>query len=779
MVTANNKENQNREGNIFGQLWFKYIPYWPLFALLVVVSIISMWVYLRHQIPQYEASATVLIKDEKKGLDDSKMMESLNLLTTKKIIENETEVLHSRSLVGEVVKNLYLYAPVFEEGRFISFPAYTSSPLRIKLLNPDSLIQATGLQFSFDSVKGQVLFENKYHALNEWIITPYGTIMFVRNRSLSGSHQGNFSFSLLTPKTVVQDIVNRLQVSSISKLSTVINIKIKDASPVLAEDIIDEILLQYGKAAITDKNLLAVNALSFLEERLNYVSKDLDSIERKIQLYKSNRGVVDIGTQGRLFLQNVSTNDQKMSEFNIELAVIAQVERYVLSKDKAGGLVPSTLGIRDPLLNQLLEKLYSAELEYERLRKTTAENNPILVSLTDQIQKIKPGILENIKAQRENIQAGKRDLLSTNSSYASVLQGIPQKERELVEISREQSIKNNLYTFLLQKREEAALSHYSTVSDSRIIDNAQATFFPVGPNGKLHYLVAIVMAIALSLGIVTLTEMFNRTILFRRELEAFTSIRVISEIAHEKSRKHLVIGSGENSFVAQQFRRLRATLPHLGINSKKKKILVTSTVSGEGKSFVASNLALTLAIAGKKVVLVEMDLSNPTLGEKLDQIQEIGVTDYLQEIADPEDIIKRTSVHENLFFVSSGHKTVNPFELITSDRVPALLHYLESIFDVVVIDSSPAGLVSDIYSLSPLCDATLYIVRHKYTSKLLVQQLDENIQAAQLTNVAIVFNGIRSRGFMGSNYGYGSGYGYGHVFTAGRYGYATGNYSMK
>jgi len=359
------------------------------------------------------------------------------------------------------------------------------------------------------------------------------------------------------------------------------------------------------------------------------------------------------------------------------------------------------------------------------------------------------------------------------------LQGIPQKERELVEISREQSIKNNLYTFLLQKREEAALSHYSTVSDSRIIDNAQATFFPVGPNGKLHYIVAIVMAIALALGIVALTEAFNRKILFRRELEEFTSIPVISEIAHEKSNKQLVIGNGENSFVAQQFRRLRATLPQLGINNKKKKILVTSTVSGEGKSFVASNLALTLAIAGKKAVLVEMDLSNPTLGEKLGQIQETGVTDYLQETAEPEEIIKRTSVHENLFFVSSGHKTVNPFELITSDRVPALLYYLESIFDVVVIDSSPAGLVSDIYSLSPLCDATLYIVRHKYTSKLLVQQLDENIQAAQLSNVAIVFNGIRSRGFMGSNYGYGSGYGYGHVFTAGRYGYAAGNYSMK
>jgi tyrosine-protein kinase Etk/Wzc len=758
-----NKKEKGSE-NLLSQMWFRYFPYWPLFILLLLLSILGTWFYLRYTIPMYESTATILIKDEHKGLDDSKMMESLNMLATKKIIENEIEVLRSRSLMIEVVKKLHLYAPVSEEGKLVSHSAYLMSPVRIQVLNPDSVKEIAKVYFSFDQKKQQVVIGNDHYSLSQWVATAYGTLRFVKNNN--SPIQKKWYFSLIDPRKLTQSMVKGVDISSASKLSTVIYLKLRDEVPKRAEDILNELVVAYSKAAIDDKNSLAVNTLSFVEDRLNFVAHDLDSIEHKIQQFKANKGAIDIGTQGKMFLQNVGENDQKLGDINMQLAVLDQVEQYVVSsKDSKGGIVPSTLGIIDPLLSQLLEKLYNSELEFERLRKTTGENSPILVSLSDQISRIKPGVLENIQSHRASLEAGRKNLFATNNSYNSLLQTIPQKEKELVEISREQSIKNNIYTFLLQKREEAALSHSSTVADSRVIDRAESSLTPVSPNRKLMYIIAVAGSFAFVILLLAANEMLSKTILFRQEIENYTSIPIIAEIPYEKLKSQLVIGKGENTFITEQFRRLRASLPHLGISGKRKKVLITSTIPGEGKSFVAVNLAVSLAMIGKKVILLEFDLSHPTLSEKLDQYHEKGLSDYLKGEAEPEEVIKRTTMNENLFFISSGELPANPSELIMNDKTGELLSYLDSIFDYVIVDAAPAGPSSDAYMLSPLCDATLYIIRHKYTPKVLIQRLDENNMVTNLKNIAIIFNGIRSRGFKKDNYGYGFGYGYGHNYN--------------
>jgi len=517
----------------------------------------------------------------------------------------------------------------------------------------------------------------------------------------------------------------------------------------------------YNLASREDKTKLASTTSSFVGEKLKEVEKELDEVNKKLEGYKASKGAVDISTQSQLFLKSVNETDQKVNAIDIQLAALNEVEKYVKDKESTAGVFPSIVGLEDKMLPELLTKLNNHELEYERLKKTTAENNPVLSSIREQINKIRPGILENIENQRANLQASKLNLRSASNGYSTVLQSIPQKERELVEISREQGIKLSLYEFLRQKKAEAELAKIEQL-DTRIVDTPQASTEPVSPKSKLIYIVALIMALVIPAGFVSIKEFLNRKILYRHEIENLTNTPIIGEISLDKSKDPLVIVEGKRTFIAEQFRRMRTSLGYLGGNSGKKKILVTSTLSGEGKSFVAVNLALSLALTDKKVVLLELDLANPSLSNKLDVSYDEGVSSYLRGECEPEDIIKRTTANSNLFFLPAGPLPDNPSELLLSPKLKELINYLEEAFDIIIIDSAPASLLSDAYILSPICDVTLYVVKHKFTPKSYLERLDEDNTVNQLSNMRIVFNGIQSRGFTKNGYGYGYGYGYIH-----------------
>ena len=754
-----NSTNTNK--NIISQLWSRYFPYWPVFLVLMVICGVAAWFYLQRTAPQYEATATLLIKDEKKGIDDSRMIESLNLISTKKIVENEIEVLTSRSLMNEVVSNLKLYAPVTSKNKWRNTSAYSSTPVRIEVKNPADIEDAKDIAFSFDTSKKLVKIGKKSFPVNQWVNTNLGELRFipVNPEETAGK---NLFFSLINPKRVVKDLSQRLNVDASGKLSTIVDLKFKDEDPSLTEDFLNQLLIAYNRASIRDKNSLTDSTLDFVQERLNVVGGHLDSIENRIKQYKATRGAVDIGTQGSLYLQNVSENDQKLATMRGQIDVLSNVEGYIQSKDSRGGIVPSTMGVEDPQLTTLLDELYKAELEKEKLKKTTGENSPIMLAVADKIEKIKPSILEKVQNQKASLQTSSSYLAASSNKYSSLLNSIPQKERDLVEISRQQSIEGNIYAFLLQKREEAALSNSSTVSDNRVVDKAEASLVPVSPNKKLIYGIAILLAIGLGISLITARELMTRTIMYRSEIEELTKIPVIGEIAFGKSNQPIVFEAGSNNRLAEQFRKLRATLRFMGIESGRKKILVTSTIPGEGKSFIAANLGLTLALTGKKVVIVEADLSNPALAEKLAVESEIGLSSYLNNEVDPEEIIKRTTVNENLFVLPAGLLPPNPSELLMNGRLETMMAYLEGLFDYVLVDTAPVGAMSDAYNLTGLCDTTLYVVRHGHTPRVAVERLDKTNTINELKNVAIVFNGVRSRGFSKDNYG--DGYGYDYVY---------------
>lgn len=764
MQTNTHNAAEQPEENLIQQVITKYLPYWPIFLLTIIISVGLAYTYIHFSTPIYEANATLIIKDEKKGNEDSKLTESLDQISAKKTVENEVEVIQSRKLMYDVVKSLGLYAPIYEKGKFKSTSAYARSPVIIRALNPDSLTGSKKIKLNFDNKNKLVILNDSYkYPLNEIVSTPFGQLKFLPNNNyeIPVLPTKQLYFYLVNPKAIVPGILGGLKAEAASKLSSIVSLSYRDEVPKRAEDILNQLIASYKQAEVNEKDALAKNTLTFVEERLKIISRDLDSIEKKVQQYKSGRGAVDISTQGQLYLQNVSQNDQKLSDINTKASVLNQVEKFV-KNNEGGAIVPSTLGVSDPMLSQLMDKLYTSELQYEKLKKTVGENNPNLVSIKDEINKIKPNILQNIQSQQQSISTEKQNLYATSGRYNSILQAVPQKERQLLEISREQQIKSNIYSFLLQKREESQIAYASSVSNNRVVDYAQANPYPVSPNKLLIYLVAIVTMMGICIAIITIREALTGKVLYRHEVEARTSIPIIGEVAFDKSKTPLVIGSGKRSFIAEEFRKLRMSLSYLGIDSTHKKILVTSSISGEGKSFIAANLAVSLSLTGKKVVIVDMDLNNPTIAKILNVDQPAGITEFLEGQKEPEDIIKPVEKHENLFFISAGELPENPTELLANGKVAEIIEYLDELFEVVIIDTSPIVLVTDGYILTDLCDATLYVIRHNYTPKTLIKRIDENNKINPINNPAIIFNGVKIRGFLKNSYGYG----YDYLYTS-------------
>lgn len=766
MQLSRNRNTEEKETNLMQQFVSKYLPYWPLFLLAIIIGIAVAYITLRYATPQYEATATLIIKDEKKGNEESKIVESLDQISSKKIVENEIEIIQSRKLMENVIKKLGLYAPVYEKGDIHDVLAYTKSPVSIIALYPDSLGYPKTIDLNYNHKNNQVTLDHKYdYPIDSLVNTPFGRLKFIPNKYfIFDSAHKQFYFYLSKPMDLVKSFLGGLTAEASSKLSSIVDLSYVDISPLRAENILNQLIDSYQQSANDEKDALAKNTLSFVNNRLALVALDLDSIERKVQQFKSGNQAVDIGTQGTLFLQNVSANDQKLGDLNTQLAVLDKVDDFVKSNNNSkGGIVPSTLGVNDPMLGQLIDKLYTSELEYENLKKTVGENNPSLIAIADRINKIKPSISSNISSMRQSLLASKQNITSTNAAYNSILQTVPQKEKDLLEISREEQIKSNLYSFLLQKKEESEIAAASSASNSRVVDYAQSGGGPVSPNRPKTFAAFIILFSGLVVAFIFIKEFLTGKVLYRQEIESLTSIPIIGEIAFNKSKEKIVIEKGTRSFVAEEFRKLRISLSFLGIDSSHKKILVTSSISGEGKSFISANLAISLALTGKKVVLVDMDLNNPSLDKILNVNREEGVAEFLEGEKDPEEIIKLVKEHENLFFISAGsYLPENPTELLSNGRISELLKYLENTFDFVMVDTSPIVLVTDGYVLTGLCDATLYVIRHNYTPKMLIKRIDENIHINPINNPAIIFNGVKMRGFFKNNYGYGYDYVYGN-----------------
>jgi capsular exopolysaccharide synthesis family protein len=716
------------------------------------------YAYLRYATPVYKISASLLVKDESKDLGEGSLLSTLDIFGSKKNIENEIQILTSRTIIRDVIKRRQLYGEIFRNGNIRDVAIYREAPLSLQFLEPELIGPVPEVvPLGYDSATGKVMLDERLYVLDDTVNTPWGN-MVIRKKP-GATIDNNYFVRITNERLLTQTLLKNLTVTPISKLATVIKLDYADVVPARGEDILNDLIFFYNKAAVEDKNRLAANTMSFVEERLRIVTAELSEVEKEVAQFKTTAGIVDISEQSKMFLTSVQENDTKLNEANMQLSMLDAIEKYVNGKSEGTNMVPATLGISDPVLLQLVTKLYETELEKERLKKTTGAASPVLESLNRQAELLKPGILENIGSQRANLEAAKARLVTANDRFAGILKSVPGKERALLEVSRQQAIKNNIYTFLLQKREETALAYSAAISDSRIVDSAESAAAPFSPRRMMVYGVAILAGLVVVAGIITLKDMLNRQISSRSEIEKATAAPIVAEIMYAGGKEPLVISEGRRSLVAEQFRTLRTSLSYIGLNGDNKTLLVTSSISGEGKSFVSLNLASSLSLLRKKVVLLEFDLRKPMLSKMLGIRREPGITNYLVGKASLSDVIQPLEGNDNLFLMPSGVIPPNPTELILNGRLEEMLGKLRGMFDYLIIDTAPVGLVTDARLLAPMTDACLYVMRHQVTPRHYLTLIDGLYRSGEVGKINLVYNGVKT----GSADGYAYGHGYGYV----------------
>ncbi len=531
------------------------IQNWPTYLIISTILCIASITYLKISPVYYQANALLIIKDEKKGNEDSKLMESLNLMSAKRIIENEVQVLQSKAIIDRVVQKLYLNAPIYISNSLNKKRAYLSSPIFIELNRGESLKNGIGsIRFNYNEKAQLITLNDIYiYPLNQWVNTPFGRLRFIQNTQRIPSNQA-FYFELLNNEAAANTLSSQLKVTATNKLSSVINLQYKDGDPKLAEAVLNEVISIYNQMIQSEKKELAKTTLQFIDARLNVIGGQLDSIEHKIRSFKGNSNAVDIGTQGQLFLQNVSLNDQKLTDINLKLDMVNELEDNIASKEHGLLIMPTTLGLIDPTLTQLITTLNDYELQHDKIKNTTASNNPLMVSLNEQISATKGRIKENMKAYKASLEKSKNSYTQNNEKYANMLESIPAKEQALLEISRDKNIKSNIYAFLLQKREETEIAYVSTISDKSTISNAYASSDPVSPNHLLVYGSALLLLIGFPIGFVGLRDSLGGSIRFRHDIENQTHLPIVGEIAQTEWKDQKLIQYGEQTKQYESFR---------------------------------------------------------------------------------------------------------------------------------------------------------------------------------------------------------------------------------
>ena len=764
------------ETNLLSQLLQRYLPFWPLFIITVSIGLAVSWFYLRVQTRIYVASAKVLLKDPQKGGGDSKVLDALNIFSEKKIVENEIIVLRSSVILEEVVAGLDLYNSVFNKGKVRIEELYKgNSPVWFRAVDKNTINGGGKYFFTVDWKKQTVTINKQTVAFNDTVSINGSAYFIVPNPAYNKTVTGkNYYVVFNTVSGAAGSFAGNLKAAATSNSSTVIEVKLETPVPEKGVDFLNRLFEVYNYEAVQDKNQIAAKTLSFIEDRLNLVTGQLDSVEKNIQSYKTRESVYDLGGQASLYLSNVSELDKKSGDVEIQLDVLHDVQQYVDSKGRRPGTVPSQMLINDPTLSGLIQKLYDAEFQLTKAESINGEKSDAVIMANQAVGRIKNDIRENLSTTRSNLNAVKSNVNSGIARNSGLLSQIPRKERGLLDISRQQAIKNNIYTYLLQKREETALSSAGTTPDLRVLEKG-SSYGPIKPVAKTFYLTGLMLGLLVAVAYVLLREQFNRKILFRNEIEEKTKVPVLAEIMYSDVKDTIAISEGKRTIIAEQFRSLRTNLAFMGMNEEHKTLLVTSSISGEGKSFIALNLAMSFTLTGKKVGLMEMDLRKPKLSSYLGIKRDPGISNYLIGKTDIDSIVKETK-YPNLFVISAGPIPPNPTELILNPKFAEMMDLLKARFDYIIIDSAPIGPVTDSQLISSYADTTLYVVRHAHTPKVFLRMIDDMHKQQKFTNMALIFNGLKPRGagiLGGYGYGYGS-YGYGYGYGGGNgYGYYT------
>ncbi|MEZ0486595.1 GumC family protein [Fibrella aquatica] len=724
---------------------FRYLRHWPWFVLSLGLALGGAYLYLRYKQPIYRVQASVLLLDGTKTDDRGGALREFQAATPKKSVENEIEMLRSATLMGQVVEKLHLEHRYFKETKFGKREIYQESPIELIVDKAQPVLYEEPITLTF-SDNPVVLINGNPIPLNQSVNTAFGRIRVATRKPVSAK-TAPVIVQASTKQAIAGDYVSRLKAEPTSKTSSVVVLTVDDAVPAKGEAVLNTLIAEYNLASIQSKNKVAGNTLQFIQERLNGLSGELSGVEQRVENFKANEGITDLSTQAQTFLLSAKENDSKLNEVNVQLSALRDLQKYVRSQPADQSGTPATVGLDNPVLLSLIGKATELELRRTEMAQTTTNADPKLQGLDNQIRSTKRQISENVQTMQNMLESTKQNYEAKNQALAGQIRQVPRQERALMDISRQQAIKNDLYTYLLQKREETAVAFAAAVSDSRTVDAAISSLTPVKPVKPMIYLLFGMVGLLLPLGAIAGLDTLNQRIRSRHEVERSTITPILGELSSnsESGKKRLVITPRSRSLITEQIRTLRANLPFVeNTESGSHVMLVTSSISGEGKTFVSLNLGASLALVDRPTVVLEMDLRRPTYQQTFHLDSNVGISEYLSGEAELSDVLQPVPGYKNFFMISSGtlSEDQNPAELLSSPRLRQLITTLRDQFAYVMLDTPPLGLVSDAQLMAPYADSTLFVVRHGVTPQTSLKAIELVRREQRFKNLNLVLNGV-------------------------------------
>lgn len=787
---------QSKEQVNIQELLFRYLIHWPWFVISIIICIACAWGYLRLTTPIYNISATVLIKDEKKGggasmSSDLEKMGLEGFVSSSSNVDNEIEVLRSKSLAREVVNNLGLFVTYMDEDEFPSKELYHTSPVLVSLTHQEAdklpgrmeinmILQPTGA-LGVQITVGEKEYRKQFDKLPAVFPTDEGTVaFFANNDTLSAvcpeniTKERHITAFINRPFSVLKEYVNSLSIAPTSKTTSVVVISLENTNTRRGRDYINKLLEMYNINANNDKNEVAQKTAEFIDERIGIISKELGSTEQDLENFKRSAGITDLNSEAQIALTGNAEYEKKRVENQTQINLVMDLQRYM--KGNEYEVLPSNIGLQDAASAGAIDRYNQMLVERKRLLRTSTENNPTIINLDTSIRAMRTNVQATLDATLKGLQITKEDLAREASRYSRRINDAPTQERQFVSIARQQEIKSGVYLMLLQKREENAITLAATANNAKIIDEALADDNPISPKKTIVYLAALVLGVGLPVGVIYLIGLTKFKIEGRADVEKLTSLPVVGDIplADEKTGS-IAVFENQNNLMSETFRNVRTNLQFM-LENGKNVILVTSTISGEGKSFISANLAISLSLLGKKVVIVGLDIRKPGLNKVFNiPKKEHGITQYLTNTtANLMDFVQPSDINKNLFILPGGTVPPNPTELLARGGLEKAIETLKANFDYVILDTAPVGMVTDTLLIGRVADLSVYVCRADYTHKAEFTLINELAENNKLPNLCIAVNGLdlnsRKYGYYygygkyGKYYGYGKRYGYGYGY---------------
>jgi tyrosine-protein kinase Etk/Wzc len=770
--------NSSKESINYKMLFFKYLSKWHWFAAGVFICLNISIIYTFFATPYYEVTSKLLLKDENKGSDftSNAVVSDMSGFRSSTSVENEAEVITSENLMIKVFNDLNISNAYYISNRKFRWKEIYGSEVPIQVVihkrNEYKEVEDNSIlvniinqdEFELETPEGG---KNTY-AFGQRLANFYGEFSIIKNPSFPSNSDTDtaiidqenepIKIEFFYPDALGKYYAKNLTVDIVNKLASVVTLSIVDTHPQKGKEVMQKLIELYNQEAENEKNTLARNTIAFIDEQLVGLTEELKNIEQEGEKYKLNNSITDVNAEAQLYLNDATVNRQQLSEYSIQIEVLESIESYLSKQSADYEMVPSTLSIQDPTLTGLIADFNQLQRDRERMLRTTQPNNPIVLNINEQMTSLRLSIIENLRNIKRGLIISRDNLQATSNRSRNRASQVPTMERELLDIDRQQGIKQENYLYLLQKREEAVLTLAAgTISNSKIIDPPTPSDSPVSPKKTLIYAFALMMGLAIPFGIIFIKDLWQEKIQLKSDVEKITSTQILGEISRNKESEGIIaISKNKRTLIAEQFRFIRSNLAFNTPNKGSKVIMVTSGVSGEGKTFFSINLGISLGLVEKKVVILEFDLRKPAMLTALGMETQLGIADYLSSNSyNLDHLIHPVKSIENLSVMGCGKIPENPAELMMGEKLIKLLDELSKRFDYVIIDTAPIGLVSDSFILSELVDVTLFMVRYNYSTKAQVKTIEDIRKHKKFKMPFIVLNDAK----LDMTYGYSATYG--------------------